>query len=274
MTTPSGAPGPLLRGAGQRAVGEVSPLTTNSSTTELWPARVGRPGGRRLFTGWPLIGKWKMNSDLGKVDSFCPSCNVHVEAKVIAHHCRETAVIREDLWDPTDRQYTDELFTFAACIRCDGPLLMRERRCVIEGNAIPQDEACRVYPSDTILPAAVPNTAARPYREACQAYRIKLYDSCAAMCRKTVEAVCGHYGEPQGSLARRLDRLLERGIIDKAMFDWTQELRLSGNRGAHADARSVTKTEANDMLAFARAVLLYAFELPKRLQQARRRRMS
>ena len=94
------------------------------------------------------------------------------------------------------------------------------------------------------------------------------------MCRKTVEAVCGHYGEPQGSLARRLDRLLERGIIDKAMFDWTQELRLSGNRGAHADAQSVTKTEANDMLAFARAVLLYAFELPKRLQQARRRRMS
>lgn len=215
-----------------------------------------------------------MNNDLGKVDSFCPSCNIHVEAKVLAHHCRETEVIHEDLWDPTERQYTEELFTFAACIRCDRPFLMRERRTIIEGNAIPQDEAHQVYPPDTILPEAVPNTAARPYREAHQAYRVKLYDSCAAMCRKTVEAVCGHYGEPRGPLAQRLDRLLERGVIDKAMFDWTHELRLVGNRGAHVDAESVTKKEANDMLVFARAVLLYALELPRRLQQARRRRMS
>ena len=38
-----------------------------------------------------------MNNDLGKIDSFCPSCNVHVEAKVLAHHCYETEVIREGL---------------------------------------------------------------------------------------------------------------------------------------------------------------------------------
>ena len=48
MTTPSGAPGPLLRGAGQRAVGEVSPLTTNSSKTELWPARVRATGRQEV----------------------------------------------------------------------------------------------------------------------------------------------------------------------------------------------------------------------------------
>ena len=46
-----------------------------------------------------------------------------------------------------------------------------------------------------------------PYREAHQAYKVKLYDSCAAMCRKTLEAVCGDYGESQGKLSRRLDRL-------------------------------------------------------------------
>ena len=228
-----------------------------------------------MFAGWPLgPGILEMDNDRGKVDAFCPACNVHVEARVLAHHCRETVVIHEDLWDPTERQYTEELFTFAACIRCDGPLLMRERRYIMEGNAIPQDEATRVYPRDTILPDAVPNTTAHLYREAHQAYRVKLYDSCAAMCRKTIEAVCGHYGESRGPLAGRLDRLLERGIIDRAMFEWTQELRLSGNRGAHADAKSVSRTEANDMLAFARAVLVYAFELPRRLRQARGRRMS
>ena len=68
-----------------------------------------------------------MNNDLGKIDSFCPSCNVHVEAKVLAHHCYETEVIREDFFDQTARQYTEDLFTFAVCIRCDRPLLVKGR---------------------------------------------------------------------------------------------------------------------------------------------------
>ena len=215
-----------------------------------------------------------MNNDLGKIDSFCPSCNVHVEAKILAHHCYETEVIREDFFDQTARQYTEDLFTFAVCIRCDRPLLVREGRYVIEGNHIPQGDARRVYPPDESIPEEVPNAVARPYREAHQAYKVKLYDSCAAMCRKTLEAVCAGYGESQGKLSRRLDRLLQHGVIDKAMFEWTQELRLSGNKGAHADPESVTETEAKDMLEFARAVLLYAFELPKRLQRARQRRVS
>lgn len=215
-----------------------------------------------------------MNDDLGKIDSFCPICNVHVEAKVLAYHCYETKVIREDFSDPTDRQYSEDVFTLAACIRCDGPLLIRQGHYVMEGNSIPQGDAYRVYPRDETIPEAVPNSVARPYREAHQAYKVKLYDSCSAMCRKTLEAVCGQYGESQGKLSRRLDRLLQHGVIDRVMFEWTQELRLSGNKGAHADPESVTEAEAKDMLEFARAVLLYAFELPKRLQRARQRRVS
>ena len=160
-----------------------------------------------------------MTNDLGKIDSFCPSCNVHVEAKVLAHHCYETKVIREDFFDQTDRQYTEDLFTFAVCIRCDRPLLVREGRYVIEGNPIPQGDARRVYPHDETIREEVPSAVARPYREAHQAYKVKLYDSCAAMCRKTLEAVCGHYGESQSNLSRRLDCLLQRGVIDKAMFE-------------------------------------------------------
>ena len=215
-----------------------------------------------------------MNDNLGKIDSFCPSCNVHVEAKVLAHHCYEKTVIREDFFDPTERQYTEDVFTFAACIRCNRPLLIRGGYYVMEGNSIPQDEPRRVYPPDKAMPQAVPNAVARPYLEACQAYKVKLYDSCVTMCRKTLEAVCGQCGESQGALSRRLDRLLQRGVIDKEMFEWMQELRLSGNQGAHAGSEGVHEAEAKDMLEFARAMLLYAFEIPKRLQQSRQRRES
>ena len=215
-----------------------------------------------------------MDDELGKIDLFCPSCNVHVEATILAYHCYETDVIREDFFDPTERQYTQDVFTFAACIRCNRPLLIREGSHVIEGNSIPQGDACQVYPPDDTVPEAVPNTIARPYRDALRAYRVKLYDPCAVMCRKTIEAVCGRYGESKGPLSLRLDRLLKRGLIDRAMFAWTEELRLSGNRGAHADPEGVTGPEAKDLLEFARAVLLYAFELPKRLHRARQRRVE
>ena len=215
-----------------------------------------------------------MDTELGKIDSFCPSCNVHVEARVLATHSYETAVLHEDFFAPEDRQYTEDLFTFAACIRCNQPLLVRQALHVVEGMGVPQSDAHQVYPADVNMPEAVPNAIARPYREAYQAYRVKLYDSCAAMCRKTLEAVCGHYGESKGVLANRLDRLLKRGIIHGAMFEWTQELRLSGNKGVHADPESVTDKEAKDLLEFARAMLLYAFDLPERLQRARQRRVS
>ena len=215
-----------------------------------------------------------MDSELEKIDSFCPSCNVHVEARVLATHSYETAVLHEDLFAPEERQYTEDLFTFAVCIRCNQPLLVRQALHIVEGMAVPQSDANQVYPADVNMPEGVPNAIARPYRQAYRAYRVKLYDACAAMCRKTLEAVCAHYGESKGVLASRLDRLLDRGIIHGAMFEWTQELRLSGNKGVHADPESVTNKEAKDLLEFARAMLLYAFDLPDRLQRARQRRVS
>ena len=96
-----------------------------------------------------------MNTEPQKIDSFCPSCNVHVEARVLASHPYETAVLREDLFDPTERQYTEDLYTFAACIRCDQPLLVCEARSVIDGVAIPQNDALQVFPPDTTMPEAV-----------------------------------------------------------------------------------------------------------------------
>lgn len=79
------------------------------------------------------------------------------------------------------------MFTFAACIRCNQPLLVREARSVVEGFAIPKSDAYHVYPPDVTMPDAVPSAVTQPYREAHQAYRVKLYNACAAMCRKTLE---------------------------------------------------------------------------------------
>ncbi len=213
-----------------------------------------------------------MTTELPKIERFCPSCNVHVEATVLAQHSCETAVLHEDLFDPSERQYTETLFTFAACTRCNRPILVQQDQTVIDGMGIPASDGSCVYPQEVPMPEAVPEMVAKPYREADRAYRVKIYNACACMCRVTLEAVCGHYGKRKGTLSSRLDGLRKDGIMDKAMFEWTRELRLSGNKGAHADPEDVTGAEAKDLLEFSRALLLYAFELPRRLQRARERR--
>ena len=115
-----------------------------------------------------------MDDDLGKIGSFCPSCNIHIEAGVLARHHVETNVIREDFYDPIDRQFVEDVYTFACCTRCNGPLLLVGSQHVIEGLALPQDEPRLVYPTDAALPEAVPGGVARVFSEACRAYQVKL----------------------------------------------------------------------------------------------------
>ena len=156
------------------------------------------------------------------IDLFCPFCNVYVEAKVVADYSYETSVIYEDMYAPDNRQYIEAVFTFAACLRCKKPLLARQDFQFFEGMGHPTGEVERVYPTGETIPRSVPEIVARPFRDAHKAYKIKLYDACAVMCRKCVEAVCRQYGESRGNLAHRLDRLLQKGVIDTALFEWTK----------------------------------------------------
>ena len=182
------------------------------SAFELWKL------GERPNLRW----RWKMDDDLGKIDSFCPSCRIHIEARVLALHHVETHVIHEDFFDPIDRQFTEDVYTLACCTRCNGPLLLVGSQHVVEGLAIPQDDARLVYPTETALPEAVPGAVARAFSDASRAYEVKLYDACAVMCRKTLEAVCDEFGESAGRLVDRLDLLLRKGVIDRAMFEWAR----------------------------------------------------
>lgn len=193
---------------------------------------------------------------------------------MVAQHSYETRVIREDFYAPEDRQYEEAVFTFAACIRCERPLLARRDFSIFEGLPHPQNDFVRVYPTDEAIPEAVPEMVARPYREAQKAYGVKIYAACVLMCRKCVEAVCVQHGESEGTLAARLDLLQKKGVIDNALFEWTKELRLSGNDAAHDATKKTSEAEAKNALEFAKAVLIYAFELPRRLQSARRHRNS
>ena len=214
-----------------------------------------------------------MNDGSDTIDLFCPSCKVHVEARVIAQHSNENMVF--NVGDPVDNHYKVLQFTFAACNRCETPILARQDFYEVPGEiSVPETDVLVVYPQeDSVSLESVPEMVVRPYLDAWRSYQVKLYDPCVIMCRKCVEAVCSEYGESKGPLPQRLERLRKNGVIDNAIFDWANELRLSGNVAAHSDSRSqISEHDAKDVLEFARALLLYVFELQNRLQAFRERR--
>ena len=214
-----------------------------------------------------------MNDNSATIDLFCTSCRVHVEAKIIAEHSNHEEVF--EVSDLVNNPYKFFNFTFAICNRCKNPMLARQEFYVIpEEISVPLTEVLVVYPQDDGIPlGSVPNLVARAYREAQRAYQVKLYESCVIMCRKCVEAVCSEHGESKGSLPSRLKRLRESGVIDNAIFNWSNELRLAGNIAAHVDSKSqIMEHDAKDVLEFAKALLLYVFELQNRLQTYRKRR--
>ena len=216
-----------------------------------------------------------MDKDSVAIDLFCPSCNVQVEARIVAQHQRTQ--VTQMAPDPVDSHYRTSEFTLAACIRCQGPFLVQEDFYEVPGDfTLPMTEKLVLYPQDSSISLSLdslPESVFQPYCEASQAYQVQLYDSCAVMCRKCVEAVCLEYGETKGVLVERLTRLMNKGVIDKAIFDWANELRLAGNVAAHMEpTNKITQLDAKDALEFVRMMLLYIFELHARFQTFRGRR--
>ena len=212
-----------------------------------------------------------MDISLGTIDLFCSSCNVQVEAQVLARHAIDSG---GDPADPVDTLHDITQFVFAACKRCKGPFVTRQNFSEVPGEfSLPSDDAIQVYPQKHDIPLdSVPKTARKTYLEAQRAYCCQLFESCVIMCRKCVEAVCNEYGESEKPLAQCLRRLQSHGIIDQNIFQWANGVRMVGNDAAHDLKMQITKTDAKDALDFTEAVLLYVFVFQRRFSEFQKRR--
>lgn len=119
-------------------------------------------------------------------------------------------------------------------------------------------------------PEHVPESVARDYREALDSLRRRNLTSAALMFRKTVEGAVSHLqGERAANvpLAARINALAD---LPGAMRDWADIIRLGGNKAAHADGAPVLE-EVEQAREFTELLLLYAFTLPTRVRDARKR---
>lgn len=123
---------------------------------------------------------------------------------------------------------------------------------------------------NTQLSSDIPADIASAFAEAVTALAANCPRAAAVMARRTLEAIMADKGETQGVLTDRLKNLAAKGVLQPTLVDWTKEVRLVGNIGAHFDPiKQISKDDAQQLISFIRELMRYLYEFPADL--ARRR---
>lgn len=189
---------------------------------------------------------------------YCDSCNVLVEAIEVAEY-----FVHQQL-APTLR------LTLQRCPACESPFLTQQAE-EFDDWSDPE----RLYPpAASRIGSALPKPILASLEEAASCFRAKAFTASAIMCRKTLEGICAAHQVKDGSLASRLRKLKENGVIDARLFEWADELRLSGNEAAHDVHVQVSSLDASEILDFTHALLEYVFTFRERFEVFKKRRES
>jgi len=202
-----------------------------------------------------------------KTPNYCPNCNSIVE----------TGILFEYAYDVT---CTDELQSngtaviLGKCLNCDRPFLTQENFQNIEEFSWTNDKI-QLYPiTDNIALKNAPEIVTNPYKEAQKCYRAQAYEACVIMCRKGIEAICTDKGEVKGNLAEKLKKLKEKHILEETIYNWSNELRLIGNDGAHSHEKIIDKQDAKDSIDFFDALITYLYHLVDQYNNLKTRRVK
>lgn len=140
-------------------------------------------------------GVWaKPRGKLMQKDTFdlcCPTCNILVEARVVAYG---SGGFRSDAVSPLDEvdcEYHGEHYSVALCRRCNGPFLVRESLFGIPGEFETVTEEKLLFPLMAVRDRdGVPEAVRRSMEQADRSFATGSYDAAALMCRRALEAVC------------------------------------------------------------------------------------
>jgi Domain of unknown function (DUF4145) len=206
-------------------------------------------------------------------DVFCPTCNILVEAKVIARGFGEYRSDAVSPIDEVDCEYHGDHYSLAICRRCKGPFLVREGLFGVPGEFETVTEEAVLYPvSGGPKIEGLPDSIGRAVAQAHRSHATASYDACAVMCRRALEALCKTLSAKGRDLALRLADLKASGRIDSRLLDWAHGVRLVGNEAAHDVDTAVTAEDARDILEFTEALLMYVFTLDAKFRSFEARR--
>jgi len=193
---------------------------------------------------------------------------------VLCHYCDRgvTATEAGTVTDYDPEHGPPSLVTLVKCDRCGQAMVF-----VQEDYGFDQgwDEMLRVWPGAVRqLSSAVPSALRAEHDESRACFQAKAYTAAVVMVRRTLEGVCAEHGVKERTLAKALQSMHDKDLLDRRLLEWAEELRALGNVGAHYTSDRVTREDAQDALAFTEALLDYLYVLQAKFEEFRSRRAA
>jgi hypothetical protein len=173
-------------------------------------------------------------------------------------------------FDYNDRENPPGRVTLTMCPQCQSAIL-----AVQEDFGGGLDAPERIYPTDDFrLGYQVPKPLRDAFAEAQLSFKAKAFTAAAIMCRKPLEGLCVDKGLTTGTLAARLKTLRDAKVIESRLYEWAEQLRLSGNDAAHDIGVVFLADDARDVMEFTQALLEYVFTFQSRFESFKVRRAN
>jgi hypothetical protein len=125
------------------------------------------------------------------------------------------------------------------------------------------------------LHESIPSDVADDYVEAIKCFDVGAWKASSVMCRRSLQESVIEKGAKKDKLIDQIDELCDQEIITKDIKDWAQEIRLTGNIGAHPDKdglEDVTEDDAKELINFMEEYLNYVYILPSKVVAKRARK--
>lgn len=199
----------------------------------------------------------------------CSNCHAVVEAEIVGSY--ET-----DDFVGGSPPFLSQV-SLLRCRRCNSPLLgIQDLEHNFGTDEFPDWGTVRVlYPNDRPrLGTAVPEPIRRAFDEAYGCYQGNVYVACAVMCGRVLEGICDEQQAQGGGLYRKLQDLERRGVIDRRLAEWADLTRDVRNTAAHELGDSVTRRDAEDLMAFTVAIADYLYTIQRTFEKFRERKAA
>jgi hypothetical protein len=203
--------------------------------------------------------------------TFIVDCHI-CKAKVAAIEKGSVSRVYQD----EESDYPEgEKVMIGLCPRCKNILVGKTYQIGFEGFDDDQDrwsDVVRIYPNPTktFLSHRIPRSIKESLSEADRSLQVSANMAACVMFGRALEAVCNDVlGTTRITLAKGVDMLKEKGIIDNRLYDWSQQLRAFRNIAAHAgeDVGSISRQDAEDLQSFVYAIIEYTYDLADRYEE-------
>ena len=119
-----------------------------------------------------------------------------------------------------------------------------------------------------------PPEVQRYWTQAKDSLKNENWDAAAVMARSALQIALRNKGAKGGNLKGEIEDLTKNGVLHPLMKDWSTEVRQLGNDSAHPkpSAPPTEPKDARDIVQFLDFLLMYLYDLPKKISDYRQRR--